>query len=65
MNAAAAAPLAAPLTDGSPSRRYTLWGLPQTKIDAAMAQIFLAMLAKESGVSARRGLYSRFAPSVP
>jgi len=37
MDAAAVAPLAAPLTDGSPSRSYTLSWLPQTKIDAAMA----------------------------
>lgn len=65
MDAAAVAPLAAPLTDGSPNGSYTLRWLPQTKIEAAMAIIFLAMPAKESGISALGGLYSRFAPSLP
>ena len=58
-------PLAAPFIDGSPTASYTLRCPLQTKIDTAMAIIFLAMWIKESGFSPLSGLYSGFAPSVP
>ncbi len=52
---------AAALPDGS----YTEPSVSQTKIDTAMASIFLAIQIAESSASPSVGLYSRFVCSIP